>query len=59
MILSNNQTSKQQDLYNKYYTLNQDVQSRIKNLKSNLPSFEEKVNTKKQKLKKCRINLTY
>lgn len=44
----------QQDLYNKYYTLNSEVCAKIKKIKDSLPEFEEKVKKKSEKLKNCK-----
>jgi hypothetical protein len=41
----------QQDLYNKYYTLNAEVCGKIRRINENLPDFEEKVKKKQSNLK--------
>jgi hypothetical protein len=46
-----NEINNQQDLYNKYYTLNSEVCSKYRNLKESIPEFEEKVKKKSDKLK--------
>jgi hypothetical protein len=43
----------QQDLYNKYYTLNSEVCGKIKKINENLPEYEDKVKKKTSKLKEC------
>ena len=44
----------QQDLYNKYYTLNSEILVKLKKINETLPEFENKVNRKKEKLKASR-----
>ena len=44
----------QQALYNKYFTLNNEVKIKIKKIKENLPTFEKKISTKMNKLKNCK-----
>ena len=43
----------QQALYNKYFTLNNEVKTKIKKINENLPAFEKKIKTKSNKLKEC------
>ncbi len=41
----------QQALYNKYFTLNNEVKTKIKKINENLPSYEKKIKSKTNKLK--------
>lgn len=55
----------QQALYNKYFTLNNEVKMKIKKINENLPSYEQKIKSKMNKLKSCKycficfINIVY
>lgn len=44
----------QQDLYNKYYTLNSEICNKIKKIGDNLPQFESKIKEKQKKLKESK-----
>lgn len=48
------QKNNQQELYNKYYTLNCEVLTKIKKMKESIPEFEARVNKKKEKLKESK-----
>lgn len=43
----------QQALYNKYFTLNNEVKTKIKKINENLPGYEKKIKSKVNKLKDC------
>jgi len=45
----------QQALYNKYFTLNNEVKTKIKKINENLPSYEKKIKSKMNKLKDCKL----
>ena len=45
--------NKQQDLYEKYFSLNSDIESILKTHKEKLPECENKKKIKSDKLKKC------
>ena len=49
----------QQALYNKYFTLNNEVKTKIKKIQENLPNFEKKIKSKTQKLKDSKIMFHY
>jgi hypothetical protein len=46
----------QQALYNKYFTLNNEVKTKIKKIQENLPNYEKKIKTKIQTLKESKYN---
>jgi hypothetical protein len=48
-----NEINNQQDLYNKYYTLNAEICGKIKMIKESIPEIEDKAKKKKEKLKSC------
>lgn len=47
----NNKINQQQELYNKYYEMREEINSKIKFLKETIPELEVKVNQKSEKLK--------
>ena len=47
----NNKINQQQELYNKYYEMREEINNKIKFLKETLPELEVKVNQKSEKLK--------
>ncbi len=49
----------QQDLYNKYYTLNAVIEGKMKVIKQALPNFEQKIKKKKLKLKESKSTNQY
>lgn len=52
-----NEVNNQQDLFNKYYTLNAEISRKIKSISDVLPDMESNIKEKSESLKSCTFYL--